>query len=366
MINPSKTADAQGDCILFKLTAETRKQIYDLVYAAETDKDGAVELNEATLPPYKDLLLTCQQVYNESRKVYKAAYRDYPVKLTIDIANRESLPFIPALDNKLLRRMESLVVTWRADEHNKGKPLRFTSEFNFEKWLGGVPGVSVDMNDKYWRGPQDADSVCYSYRGLGRTWMNKFYWSHLHPSSDMEDIRDGLAHAISVAVYAPKEDEAFIWDPEYESDSGDSEVNSSPAATAKMMIPSKPANTQDDCPLFKLAAETRNAIYALVFATETQEDGSVKLDDIPADNALTRTCQQIHIESHKMHKLASHNYPSHTFTLDVPDRKEGLSVPRLSNTFFPANDLVPRHLASRRAEQRQTSPLHLALPQLEP
>ena len=107
MINPSKTADAQGDCILFKLTAETRKQIYDLVYAAETDKDGAVELNEATLPPYKDLLLTCQQVYNESRKVYKAAYRDYPVKLTIDIANRESLPFIPALDNKLLRRMES-------------------------------------------------------------------------------------------------------------------------------------------------------------------------------------------------------------------------------------------------------------------
>jgi hypothetical protein len=101
-----------------------------------------------------------------------------------------------------------------------------------------------------------------------------------------------------------------------------------------MIKPSKPANTQDDCPLFKLAAETRNAIYALVFATETQEDGSVKLDDIPADNALTRTCQQIHLESHKMHKLASHNYPSHTFTLDVPDRKEGLSVPRLSNTFF--------------------------------
>ena len=30
--------------------------------------------------------------------------------------------------------------------------------------------------------------------------------------------------------------------------------------------PSRPANTQNHCPLFKLAAETRNEIYELVYA----------------------------------------------------------------------------------------------------
>jgi hypothetical protein len=90
MISPSKVLDTQSDCILFKLAAETRNQIYDLVYATETNEDGAVELNEATMSPCKDLILTCQQIYNESRKMYKAAYRSHPTKFTINIANRES------------------------------------------------------------------------------------------------------------------------------------------------------------------------------------------------------------------------------------------------------------------------------------
>jgi hypothetical protein len=79
--------------------------------------------------------------------------------------------------------------------------------------------------------------------------------------------------------------------------------------------PSKIANTQDDCPLFKFAAETRNQIYELVFVVELKEDGSVEFEDTTASNALTRTCQQIYNESRGLHREAYHDYPTHTFTM---------------------------------------------------
>lgn len=103
-----------------------------------------------------------------------------------------------------------------------------------------------------------------------------------------------------------------------------------------MIKPSKPADAQNDCPLFKLAAETRNKIYALVFAVETKEDGSVQLDDSAiGSDALVRTCQQIYSESHRMHQLAYHDYPTHTFTIDLPNQgEERPFIPALNNDFF--------------------------------
>jgi hypothetical protein len=202
MINPSKTADAQGDCILFRLAAETRNQIYDLVYATETIKDGTAELNETTLPPCKDFLLTCQQVYDESRKVYEAAYRNYPTKFTINMPNRGSLPFTPALDNKLWRRMESLVVTWRADRLNKGQPIHFTSTFSFPQGSHDRCKAWVSMNERYWRGPQAAEKICSSYRDRGQSAMRVIYWSRSDPSWVIEGLGDKIAYAISFAVGA--------------------------------------------------------------------------------------------------------------------------------------------------------------------
>jgi hypothetical protein len=111
-----------------------------------------------------------------------------------------------------------------------------------------------------------------------------------------------------------------------------------PLRPAPTMTPSrvKEKGAQSECPLFKLAPETRNEIYALVFAVKTEEDGSVKLEKIPADNALTRTCQQIYDESHKMYELASRDYPSsYTFTIDVLDRQDALaSIPDVCMDFF--------------------------------
>jgi hypothetical protein len=203
MVNPSKPADTQGNCIFFKLAAETRNQIYGLVYATDTNEDEAVELNETTFSPCKDLLLTCQEVHNESRKMYQAAYRNYPIKFTIDIASRRSLPFIPALDNRLWRRMKEPVVTWRAGERNKREPLRFTATFNFGKEFQGGCKAWVDTKDTYWRGKRHIDNICLDYRKNGERVMSTFDWAYLRMCVRMdprEDVRDGLAHAIINAV----------------------------------------------------------------------------------------------------------------------------------------------------------------------
>jgi hypothetical protein len=188
MIKPSKALDAQSGCNFFKLAAETRNQIYDLVYAAETNKDGAIELNETTAPPCRGLLMTCQQIYNESRKVYKAAYRDYPTKFTIDIADRHNLPFIPALDNKLLRRMESLVVIWRPDEP-KDQPLRFTSTFELGKVCYNGLEIEADANDASWQGPQAADKVLFDNRIRGTAMEGLNVW-FLHVSDVVSSRRE--------------------------------------------------------------------------------------------------------------------------------------------------------------------------------
>jgi len=79
----------------------------------------------------------------------------------------------------------------------------------------------------------------------------------------------------------------------------------SPAASSDLgtMIPSKEVNSQDACPLFKLAVELRNEIYSLVFAVETNgEDGSIELNESTAapSKALVMTCQVIRSETRAM------------------------------------------------------------------
>jgi hypothetical protein len=101
--------------------------------------------------------------------------------------------------------------------------------------------------------------------------------------------------------------------------------------------PSRTANTQDDCPLFKLAAETRNQIYELVFAFELGEDGSHELEDTSESNALSRTCQQIYGESRIMHREVYRDYPNHTFTIDLLDGQHpnaAVAAAGMSKRFF--------------------------------
>jgi hypothetical protein len=75
-MNPSKDVDTQDACPLFKLAVELRNEIYSLVFAAETNEDGSIELDKSTAPPSKALTMTCQVIRSETRAMYKAAYQN--------------------------------------------------------------------------------------------------------------------------------------------------------------------------------------------------------------------------------------------------------------------------------------------------
>ena len=62
-------------CYLTSVAAEVRNAIYAEVFKVP-EGNGQVLLVEAK-PPEKTLLLTCRQVYEEARGMYRKLYREY-------------------------------------------------------------------------------------------------------------------------------------------------------------------------------------------------------------------------------------------------------------------------------------------------
>ena len=58
----------------FKLPAELRNEIYELVF--DSRSDSPINLLSA-VPPPKDLLLVCREIHSEAEKLYKACYRNF-------------------------------------------------------------------------------------------------------------------------------------------------------------------------------------------------------------------------------------------------------------------------------------------------
>jgi hypothetical protein len=203
MIKPSKPANTQDDCPLFKLAAETRNQIYQLLFTKEsikTNKDGSIDLNGDTVAPSNALLRTCQQIYNESHKVYGLAYSDYPTHtFVIDMPDRNQPVPAPAVSETFFRRIKSFRVNWRADEHNKGQPLRFTSHFDKIDAEPYPWRVRVELHDEYWRGEGASDRIRIIYADTGGGVMNGCYvrWS---------------ASLVARFVQRPRDDEAWVWE----------------------------------------------------------------------------------------------------------------------------------------------------------
>jgi hypothetical protein len=176
---PSKTANTQDDCPLFRLAAETRNEIYALVFTigtAETNEDGSIDLNEHTVVPSNALLRTCQQIYNESRGLYRVAYHDYPATHTfvIDMPDRKQPVPVPAVSKAFFRRIKSFRVNWRADEHNKGQPLRFTSHLDKVDPQPYPWRARVELHDNYWRGKRASKRLLKMYSDAGSHVMDGY------------------------------------------------------------------------------------------------------------------------------------------------------------------------------------------------
>ena len=210
-IDPSRTTSLQNDCPLFKLAAKTRNQIYELVFAAvETNDDGAIDLAEAASLPSNALTATCQQIYNESHKVFKLAYRHYPAKhtFTLDMPTYDHEPSSTAFSREFFHRLHSFRVTWRLykpHEHHDGEPLHLTTHFwrpskPTNRSRGWTARVDVHVHDSAWS-PQSGSSrsiflVNYSSGYWAMTTLNSFYLSNF-PWECME-IRSSKAFASAV------------------------------------------------------------------------------------------------------------------------------------------------------------------------
>jgi hypothetical protein len=181
-------------------------KIYALVFTigtAETNEDGSIDLNENTVVPSNALLRTCQQIYNESRGLCRAAYHDYPATHTfvIDMPDRKQPVPVPAVSKAFSRRIKSFRVNWRADEHNKGQPLRFTSHFLKTVSQPRPWAVRVELHDPYWRGERASKRLLGIYRDAGNNVMDGYRgrWSaHL------------VARLVHQGTYGP-ENESYVW-----------------------------------------------------------------------------------------------------------------------------------------------------------
>jgi hypothetical protein len=216
--NPSRALNNQEGCRLFKLAAETRNQIYELVFTIETNEDGHVELNEASIPS-NALARTCQLIHNESNAMFRAATYDYPARdFTINLPDRRQRPTIPALSIHFFHDLNSFRITWRADEYNKGKPMHLTSYFErvYEEH-GAVRGMhfwkmDIEIHDKSWEPPprQNIGSVKHSCSLLGKEFMD--WLCPPGPSNwDDQSPSDMFATAVSHSVYFGPFMEGCIW-----------------------------------------------------------------------------------------------------------------------------------------------------------
>ncbi|KAK4619601.1 hypothetical protein CLAFUW4_11275 [Fulvia fulva] len=88
---------------LLALPGELRNTIYELVFTSD-NADGKVDVRDASPPP-KALLLTCKQVYNETRRIHRDAHRKYWKETTfvLDLRSR----FVPAVDPDKISRLKN-------------------------------------------------------------------------------------------------------------------------------------------------------------------------------------------------------------------------------------------------------------------
>jgi hypothetical protein len=203
MIRRPRPVDSQDACLLFtRLPAELRNHIYTFVFALETSDDGSIKLDGATKPPSKALFMTCRRLHNETRAMYRAAYRSFPDHtFTVDMSIRTVKPETPlSIGNDLLSRINSFRITW-SNEHKKAGPLHFTTYIDRDaprqKFRTRVARRGGDDNVDAFTG-RVVSSVIRGYADIALTAMETF--NGVRPGPALNGL---LAWKILCAVWDP-------------------------------------------------------------------------------------------------------------------------------------------------------------------
>jgi hypothetical protein len=220
MMKPSRALNAQADSPLFKLAAETRNQIYELLFTIETNEYGDVELSKATAPS-NALAGTCQKIYNESNAMFELAACDYPTKynFVITVRSRENRVPISNFSSKFFYDINAFRVNWRADEHNGhngGKPLHLTTYFRRYgdiRYKGHDLHVHVEVHDRFWT-PRPGSGrrvfgVVRSSSFYAKTMMDMLY--PFGCPSGGKSPSEAFASAVYKVAYPGPGEESVIW-----------------------------------------------------------------------------------------------------------------------------------------------------------
>jgi hypothetical protein len=215
MISPSQPFDAQNACLLFtRLPVELRDQIYTLVFAVETSENGSIKLDGTTKLPNKALTMTCQRLHNETRAMYRAAYRSFPNHtFTVDMKIRPLPADIPRdLGNDIVLRINSLHVFWDANEYNKGAPLRLITSFDRDDPSQHFrTQVKLHDGDSYWRGRWMEVNAIRQYRDIARLVIHDFRRNCSKEPENSHSRSELLSYAILHAVFNVNREQQIWW-----------------------------------------------------------------------------------------------------------------------------------------------------------
>lgn len=151
-------ADEQNACLLLRLPAEIRNQIYAYAMTPNFGQTASDE-NDATDPltslaaaastaPSKSLLLTCGRVYNEAREMFTAAQRRFWSShiFTIELKFGDNVSRLPILRKEAIELMPTIFVYVRVKNTNRGFIFLEDGEIGLHARLWAIRNISMNCS----------------------------------------------------------------------------------------------------------------------------------------------------------------------------------------------------------------------------
>ena len=148
---PPQQVSGDDKCHLLDSPPEVRNRIYDYLFAIEPTADLLT-----VTPPEKALIVTCRQIYEEAKHMYRVRFRAFWMDTTFETNLVESPETVS--DLKLEKRIADI------DERNivRIKKIQFTSVTRFSPTK--VSSIEMSLDGDLWICRPDRESglpVCY-------------------------------------------------------------------------------------------------------------------------------------------------------------------------------------------------------------